>query len=455
MANILALDDWKVLDRKNDEHDMMITAEYTKSPEFCVRCGVEGAKLLKHGVQEQTFMDTPIHGKRVGIKVQRQRYRCADCKGNFQQLLPDMDEKRTMTRRLLDYIRQRSLERTFTEVSEDVGVNEKTVRNIFTDFVDDLDENRNIVTPNWLGIDELFLIGKPRCMLTNVQERRIVDLLVNRDKKTVTAWLKAIPEPDKVKVVTMDMWRPYRDAANSVLPNARVVVDKFHVVKMANHCLDAVRKSLRDGMDAKQRRKLMHDRHLLLRRRKDLEPIDHMLMDSWTGALPSLLNAYNAKEDFYEVYEKTTDRRDAQELYEVWLGSLDRETKLAFHELIRAVENWKPEIFAYFDHRATNAYTEAVNGITKVINRIGRGYSFHAIRAKVIYGTSRPAKPKFGDGQRQRAAAAAAEDELPFCSRFVKALYEQARKDHGIEIQHVIDEINRQHESQKSTVKSE
>src|ERR1700749_2862553 len=134
MVTILALDDWKVLVRKTDEHDMLITTEYAKPPEFCVRCGVEGAKLLKHGVQEQTFMDTPIHGKRVGIKVQRQRYRCADCKGTFQQLLPDMDEKRTMTRRLLDYIRQRSLERTFTEVSEDVGVNEKTVRTILHDF---------------------------------------------------------------------------------------------------------------------------------------------------------------------------------------------------------------------------------------------------------------------------------------------------------------------------------
>jgi transposase len=138
------MDDWKVLERQHDEHDMLITAEYTKPPEFCVRCGVEGAKLLKHGVQEQTFMDTPIHGKRVGIKVQRQRYRCADCKGTFQQLLPDMDEKRTMTSRLLAYIQTQSLVKKFTEVSHDVGVNEKTVRNIFNDFVTTLDANREI-----------------------------------------------------------------------------------------------------------------------------------------------------------------------------------------------------------------------------------------------------------------------------------------------------------------------
>ena len=40
-----------------------------------------------------------------------------------------------MTRRLVDYIQQRSLVRTFTEVADDVGVNEKTVRNVFREYV--------------------------------------------------------------------------------------------------------------------------------------------------------------------------------------------------------------------------------------------------------------------------------------------------------------------------------
>lgn len=49
--------------------------------------------------------------------------------------------------------------------------------------------------------------------------------------------------------------------------------------------------------------------------------------------------------------------------------------------------NWRQEIFAHFSHgHATNAYTEAVNGIAKLIARTGRGYSFEAIRAKVLFG---------------------------------------------------------------------
>ena len=52
------------------------------------------------------------------------------------------------------------------------------------------------------------------------------------------------------------------------------------------------------------------------------------------------------------------------------------------------MENWKPEILNFFGTGATNAYTEAANGLAKIANRNGRGYSFEAIRAKIIYGRS-------------------------------------------------------------------
>ena len=63
-------------------------------------------------------------------------------------------------------------------------------------------------------------------------------------------------------------------------------------------------------------------------------------------------------------------------------------TRVNFKELVTAVENWKPEILNFFGTGATNAYTEAANGLAKIANRNGRGYSFDAIRAKMIYGTT-------------------------------------------------------------------
>jgi hypothetical protein len=59
--------------------------------------------------------------------------------------------------------------------------------------------------------------------------------------------------------------------------------------------------------------------------------------------------------------------------------------------------SWTDEVFAYFRHPITNAFTECMNGLAKLDNRMGRGYSFDALRAKTLlkYSSKRPARPKF------------------------------------------------------------
>lgn len=385
VPNRLGMKDWIVLETQEDSYNMRVLAAKPVIPDVCPRCGVENPRVYKHDQQEQAFVDTPMHGKRVAVHVMRQRWRCRECNATFQQLMPELDDKRNMTRRLVQYIRERSLVRTFTEVADDVGVDEKTVRNVFREYVATLETAHEIEAPTWLGIDELFLIRKPRCIFTDVKKRSIVDLLAKRDKLSVSKWLTNLPKKATVEVVTMDMWKPYRDAAQALLPAAKVVVDKFHVVKMANKCLDDTRKRLRADMTTADRRKLMRDRHIILKREKDLDVMDHAAMEVWTGMLPELYYGYQAKERFFGVYD-APDRKEGQERYDAWLGSLDMLTRVNFKELITACENWKPEILNYFGTGATNAYTEAANGLAKIANRNGRGYSFEAIRAKIIYG---------------------------------------------------------------------
>jgi transposase len=62
----------------------------------------------------------------------------------------------------------------------------------------------------------------------------------------------------------------------------------------------------------------------------------------------------------------------------------------AFGDFQRTWCNWETEISAYFDNRITNAYTESLNNLIRTINRIGRGYSFDALRAKILLSEGRP-----------------------------------------------------------------
>jgi len=87
--------------------------------------------------------------------------------------------------------------------------------------------------------------------LTNVERRTIFDIKPNRNKETVIQRLTEIGDRLYIEYVTMDMWKPYKDAVYTVLPQAKVVVDKFHVVRMANQSLDNVRKALKAEMNMK------------------------------------------------------------------------------------------------------------------------------------------------------------------------------------------------------------
>lgn len=162
--------------------------------------------------------------------------------------LPEVDEKRRMTDRLVQWIGEQAVRRTYASVADEVGVTEGTIRLAFTEYVQAKYEKKmNFATPRWLGIDEIYLI-KPRCVLTNVEKLAAFDVLNNRNKVTVTDRLWRLPDRRSVDLVTIDMWRPYRDAAHIALPNATVVVDKFHVVRLMNAASEAVRKTLRSSL---------------------------------------------------------------------------------------------------------------------------------------------------------------------------------------------------------------
>jgi hypothetical protein len=99
---------------------------------------------------------------------------------------------------------------------------------------------------------------------------------------------------------------------------------------------------------------------------------------------PELGLAYRLKENFFKIYDSQS-KEEAFGRFAAWEISVTEEVRDAFSDLIKAWRNWQPHILAYFDHRITNAYTESVNSLIRVMVRLGRGYSFEALRAKLLF----------------------------------------------------------------------
>ena len=380
--DILNLPTLKAVDLHDEGDHYRIEATGQGEPTVCPAC--QSAEMYGHGTQKQRFMDTPMHGKRVMLEITRRRYRCKRCSKTLFASLPDVDSKRLATTRFIRHVEQECLRKTFAELSREVGVDDKTIRHIFDDYIERLQRDIPIETPEVMGIDELKIIGEYRAMITNVEKLALFEMLPSRKKKHLTPYFKNLADKHRVKIVTMDLWSVYRQVVEAELPGRMIVADRFHVVRMANEALERVRKQVRKSLDRSTRLKLKDERFILLTREANLSEKQRELLDDWSAQFPQLGEAYWAKETFHDLYEHGS-REDAEKAAQEWLDTLSGDMEVAFRETAGALRNWWEQIFNHYDFPISNGYTESINRIAKDMNRMGRGYSFDVIRARLIY----------------------------------------------------------------------
>ena len=383
MVDILSLTNWAVLSVEQPD-ELIIKAKYLVQPKLCLKCGSKS--FYKHGPKQITYRDAPVRGVPVVIHAVLTRYRCRDCGGTFIQPVTGIEPDTRMTRRCVEYIQNYCLRDTFTNIAHHLGCDDKTVRTVANDYVARLNNAYKPDLSGWIGIDETMIDGKQRFVVVNVEQRRYIDMSDTRDKAAVSNWLQRNRNAP-IQGFVMDMWKPYKDAIRAVFPNIPIVVDKFHVVRMANQAMEGVRVRLSKDRVKAIGRDWMRRKSLLRMRYRDLDEQGKYNVDMWLDNEPDIAIAHQLKEVFYLIYEMPT-KEDAEALLDEWLDIIPDEMKKTqkdFKPLVTAVKNWREEILAYFDKQLTNGYTEAMNGVAKVINRQGRGYSFEMLRAKLLF----------------------------------------------------------------------
>ena len=381
-VNILNLSGLTVLDFKETDTDYHVQAEPKVVSRMCPNCGRSHETVL-HAQKTLFIRDLPSHGKSVAIHLNVPRLRCKPCNQTFTATVPEVDTTRQMTERLVKWVGRQALEYTYAEVAKQVGVDEKTVRNVFDAYVLELEKQFKRETPVWLGIDEIKL-GHFRAVFTNIQGRTLVDMLPDRYGTSIESFLRSLPDKAKVTHVAMDMWRPYKIAVSKELPQARIVVDKFHVVSKANAAFETVRRTLAKT-DKKHALGLKRSYKLFAKRAADLDDTQYLTVSGWLNSFPVLASAYDLKERLYAVYEVRT-KEEAWGEYLHWESTIPPDLAKAFRPVKTAFRNWQEYILNYFDdERVTNAFTESFNGKIRSVYRDGRGYSFERLRAKVLF----------------------------------------------------------------------
>jgi transposase len=193
--------------------------------------------------------------------------------------------------------------------------------------------------------------------------------------------------PENLELVTIGMWRPYRDAVRAVFGDVPVVVDRFHVIKNLMRALDSVRSLICKQVKVADRRALKRNRYLLLCSNENLTMRQGADLAALLERFPEFKTVYVLKESFRDIYATASSSDEAKAMFEDWCRTCEEAGCDAYDGFIKTVRAWEGEVFAYFDFPGmarTNAQTESLNRSIRTIARAGRGYTFDVLRKKVL-----------------------------------------------------------------------
>lgn len=380
------LPEFDAIDKKQKENgDILYILKPKAKPTCCPECG--SVSLYVHKSAKRNVKDLDMFEHRVGLTIDGKSYRCRDCATLIRAEYPSLEGR--LTKRLADAIRRDSLSHTFSETAQRYHVSVTTVASIFNEFTDQCMLTHQLITPPVLGIDEVHLNDEYRGVFVCVDknEGHVLEFTEKRTYPSVVNTLKSLKEPENLKLVTIDMWKSYKNAVQTVFPSAAIVVDHFHVIKNLIKDMDSVRAAICKGIKANERRDLKHSRFLMLRNHEDLSTKQGQDLKRLFNDYPKLENIYLLKESFRDIYANAKSSTEARQMFSEWCAACKENEITAYDSFINTVNEWADEIFAYFDYpdmERTNAQTESLNRKIRTIARDGRGYKFDVLRKKII-----------------------------------------------------------------------
>lgn len=368
-----------------------VEAEATE-PRFAPCCLFADLRKDGHRPNRRLVNDTPHGGKAVLVRLKVHRAKCVACgKKGIAEVLPHLRHDRHMTQRCFEHIARQCLRSTNSEVGREVHVSEGTARSILGQYLAEHMAQIERTTPRVLGLDEKTILRKPRAVLGDVENRKLLDVLPNRDWALV-AFLEGLPDRERVEVFCTDMYPPYRQLWRRHLSHAAHVTDKFHVVRRANLAVDKVRAAYAATLEGRERTELRNAKRLFGMRAGDMPDWARDRLREWSLRHPVLSEAYWTKERFFELYEVCHTPTEAEHYYRHWVQTLPAQVKAVFKKHCSIQPFWMPTVLAYFDHPYTTGYIESVNRVIDDIHRAGRGYSFDVIRGKLLLAPALEAK---------------------------------------------------------------
>lgn len=375
---ILQLSDVKITKIERNETEIHIYLEFTNESTICPNCGSECDSIHEER-EKKVIRDIQILGKKCFLHFIHRRFKCNKCNKTFMERLKWVDPYEKNTQRYSDWLERYGLVVDLKSLSrlEQIGYSsvERIVKNHNHSFL--FPDKKEF--PVNAGIDE-FSQKKGRgnfcTLITNNDEKKPFDILPTRDKADLEHYFKSIPREirEKNKTFTMDMWKTFVKLVKKYFPNTEIIIDRFHVSKCLNKCIDKTRRRLQKLISKERSEQLKNLRWIILKNNEDLTSEEKEKLEFAFECSEGIRQMYELKENIRKIFEKKIYKEQARyELRELIDKTKGEITNKSIKSFIKTYNSYEEYILNYFNNRKSNGLVEGINNKIKLIKRIAYG----------------------------------------------------------------------------------
>lgn len=361
-----------------------LAAQKTPKLEVCPRCATPSQTGYDH--RTVRLKDQPLRDKHVSLIVRKRRLFCKPCAKPFTEPLPGVRKGFRSTERFRRGVLWASENfGSLKAVSRTFGCSSNT---LYKSVYEQLELRRRMRVYPWprtIGIDEHSFRKNPQygytefaTILVDYNNKKVFELVDGRASGVLKHALQNIEGRQNVRNVIMDLSSTYRSFAREFFPNARIVADKFHVLRLLGPAINRRRKKI-----AGDRRTNPIGR-LLLKNFRDLSWIQKSAVEKFLEHHRELELLYGYKERlhrFYRIRGYAKAHRALIQITDELAGSSIPELQT----LRKTLMSWRHEILAYFQTGLTNGRTEGFNNRAKLVKKMAYGYkSFRNYRLRLL-----------------------------------------------------------------------
>jgi transposase len=383
-AEILGLKDYEIKDIQRDGRRVTIQARYT-GPVSCPHCGC--GRLRKKDKFIRKLRHETWGVRHCHLELEALKFHCRGCGRYFNQRFPAILPRRRST----EPFRQQVFWLHFDGIcrkrlAERQRIGTATVERWFQDHLGlQAAKMSSEPCPEELGIDEHFFTRRKGYATTfcDLKHHKVYDVVLGRSEEALDGYFSRLRGKERVRVVCIDLASNYRVLIRRHFPNAKIVADRFHVMRIVNHHFLAAWREL-DPVGSRNRGLLS----LMRRHEENLKPEQKLRLQAYLAERPALEAIYEFKQRLCRLLRKRqcTVRRCRR-----WIGRLlsyiHQLKTCGFQQLETlgsTLGSWDGEIAAMWRFTKNNGITEGFHNKMEMISRRAFGFrNFDNYRLRV------------------------------------------------------------------------